>query len=591
MPFFRKISIIIFFVFFWCKAFTQEMTLSRVCENGNNNILTWIRPTSFCDNFISYAIYFREYKPSSPDPYTLLTEIFTNPTTTYTHINANTNFGKKNEYKITLNYLCSGIPKTIDSQDKIADLIPPDPTVIDSISVDPTTNVVNVSWFPNKTTDFSDYSVYSSGIEIKITKSLSHTDATNNPKSKSISYEVTGYDSCGNKNNFGQNQHSTIYLISSIDTCKSSVNLNWSHYKGWDSISKYYVFRSINSSGYILIDSINGKTNSYINNSVPLQSTISYFVRAIKDTSILTSSSSNSTDMQSAKRGVIKSTYINYVSIENSKIEISIHVDSTNYLEKLNINKSPVNQNAFSLLRAYSHGEINAFSNLIHIDNPSVVEDGWKYKVIAFDVCNLAVDSSQTSGNIVLNGENQGDKNLVYWSKYFTWNTGVKSYIINRYLDNYIVTGSNPVAINTLNQSDSFFVDFDPGLVGKTACYYIEAEQNIGSIFGKTEKSKSNVFCIEGNSSIYLPNALHLNNGQNSIFLIRGLNINTTNLYFEVFDRWGRSVIILNDLSSGWAGIDKDGSVLEQGLYYYLLKTTNTKGETINKNGGIYIFK
>jgi hypothetical protein len=369
------------------------------------------------------------------------------------------------------------------------------------------------------------------------------------------------------------------------------VNLNWSHYKGWDSISKYYIFRSINASVYVLIDSVSGITNSYKDNLVPLQSSISYFVRAIKDTSVYTSSSSNSSTRQSASRKEIKNTYLNYVSVENKNIEISVYIDSTAYLGKLVFYKSSAIQNLYSILKVYNHSQIGILSNLLHIENPSFVEEQWKYKVVTYDVCNLAADSSQISGNILLQGENQGDKNLIYWSKYFTWNTGVKSYIINRYLDNYIVTGSNPVAINTLNQSDSFFVDFDPGLVGKTACYYIEAEQNIGSIFGKTEKSKSNVFCIEGNSSIYLPNALHLNNGQNSIFLIRGLNINTTNLYFEVFDRWGRSVIILNDLSSGWAGIDKDGSVLEQGLYFYLLKTTNTKGETINKNGGIYIFK
>jgi hypothetical protein len=590
MPFIRKISIIIFFVFFWCKAFTQEMTLSRVCENGNNNILTWIRPTTFCDNFISYAIYFREYKPSSPDPYALLTEIFTDPTTTYTHINANTTFGKKYEYKITLNYLCSSVPKSVDSKDLIADLIPPDPTVIDSISVDPITNVVYIAWYPNKTIDFSDYSVYNSGIEIKITKNLSYTDASNDPKLKAISYEITGYDSCGNKNSFGQNQHTTILLNSSIDTCKSIVSLNWSHYKGWDSISKYYIFRSINSGTFELIDSVSGKTNSYSNTNIPVQSVLAYFVRAIKDTSILTSSSSNSVNISSAKRGNIKNTYINYVSIENNQVEISIHFDSTQYIGKLNLYRSPLNQNSFGLVRSYNHSQIGIISNLIHVDNP-FIEENWKYKVIAYDVCNIAVDSSQISGNILLQGENQGDKNLLYWSKYFTWNTGVKSYVINRYLDNYGVTGSNPMAIKTLNQTDSFYIDFDPELVGKTACYYIESEQNTGSIFGKTEKSKSNVFCVEGNSSIYLPNALNLNGGQNSVFLIRGLNINTSNLYFEVFDRWGRSVIKLNDLSNGWAGIDKDGSELTQGLYFYLLKTTDTKGESINKNGGIYIFK
>lgn len=590
MPLIRKISIFIFFVFFWCKAFTQEMTLSRVCENGNNNILTWIRPTTFCDNFISYAIYFREYKPSSPDPYALLTEIFTDPTTTYTHINANTTFGKKYEYKITLNYLCSSVPKSIDSKELIADLIPPNATVIDSISVDPITNVVYIAWFPNKTIDFSDYSVYNSGIEIKITKNLSYKDASNNPKLKAISYEITGYDSCGNKNSFGQNQHTTILLNSSIDTCKSIVSLNWSHYKGWDSISKYYIFRSINSGTFDLIDSVNGKTNSYTNTNIPLQSVLSYFVRAIKDTSILTSSSSNSVNISSARRGTLKNTYINYVSIEKKQIEISIHIDSTQYVGKLNLYRSPLNQNGFGLVRAYNHSQIGILSNLIHIDNP-FIEENWKYKVIAYDVCNIAVDSSQISGNILLRGENQGDKNLLYWSKYFTWNTGVKSYVINRYLDNYIATGSNPVAIKTLNQTDSSYIDSDPELVGKTACYYIEAEQNVGSVFGKAEKSKSNVFCVEGNSSIYLPNALNLNGGQNSVFLIRGLNINTSNLYFEVFDRWGRSVIKLNDLSNGWAGIDKDGSELTQGLYFYLLKTTDIKGESINKNGGIYIFK
>ena len=270
---------------------------------------------------------------------------------------------------------------------------------------------------------------------------------------------------------------------------------------------------------------------------------------------------------------------------------MSVHIDSTAYFGKLVFYKSSVNQNSFSILKVYTHSQIGVLSNLLHIEIPSLVEEQWKYKVVAYDVCNLAADSSQVSGNILLQGENQGDKNLLYWSKYFTWNTAVKTYTINRYLDNYIVTGSNPVAIKTLNQSDSFFVDSDPELVGKTACYYIEAEQNPGSILGRIEKSKSNVFCVEGNSSIYLPNALHLNNGQNSVFLIRGLNINTTNLYFEVFDRWGRSVIKLNDLSNGWTGIDKDGSELEQGLYFYIIKTTDTKGETINKNGGIYIFK
>lgn len=64
---------------------------------------------------------------------------------------------------------------------------------------------------------------------------------------------------------------------------------------------------------------------------------------------------------------------------------------------------------------------------------------------------------------------------------------------------------------------------------------------------------------------------------------------NLSELYFEVYNRWGNKVFSSHDSNLIWNGHNNNGKLLSEGTYYYILHTTLNSGKQISKSKYITI--
>jgi gliding motility-associated-like protein len=91
-------------------------------------------------------------------------------------------------------------------------------------------------------------------------------------------------------------------------------------------------------------------------------------------------------------------------------------------------------------------------------------------------------------------------------------------------------------------------------------------------------------------SSIIIPNVFTPNSdGVNDVFLMETTAIES--LSCEIFNRWGIKVATLNRGNEGWDGRTTSGQEAIEGIYYYVVRARNEKGEIIDKTGFIHLVR
>ena len=65
----------------------------------------------------------------------------------------------------------------------------------------------------------------------------------------------------------------------------------------------------------------------------------------------------------------------------------------------------------------------------------------------------------------------------------------------------------------------------------------------------------------------------------------------TTVNKFSVFNRWGQLVYEESNYKNGWEGIDKHGTTLPDGGYYWILEVKETNGSTQVYKGSVSIIR
>ncbi|MBC7745760.1 MAG: hypothetical protein H7096_11720, partial [Flavobacterium sp.] len=345
----KLILTILCFVFSY-QLSAQKIQFIRGCNGGPDNNIYWrIYPDS-CKLISTVKLFGTESQ--FVYPFSIIDSSLTASNKQYKHAGANIPSNKPWLYYLEYRVIC-GIDTMIRYTDTLSiDTVKPEATYLDSVSVDPTTNWVYLGWTSNKSIDFNTYYIYNfdrvNPILTQTHRDTFYVDNGVDPKNKSLTYQITSSDSCDNAKPYDPTPHKTIYLTSIIDTCTNIVNLNWSKYIGWPDVLKYYIFRNINQNGYALLDSTIGSINTFSDKSVSYNSSILYFVRALKGSSSrLITSTSNSIGVLSGKSINPSQTQIEYVTNNNSdQIEIQIKPNiSANYSEiglYKYVNQSPI---------------------------------------------------------------------------------------------------------------------------------------------------------------------------------------------------------------------------------------------------------
>jgi gliding motility-associated-like protein len=573
----RCIIKIILILFIGAKTtYSQSPDLRRICPNGADNNLYWTNPIDTCRQFAFNIIWERKGPIGQFFP---IDTIYNTTQESYLHFNATPPLSEPNSnYFIERRDSC-GPDYNQYSDTLLVDVFPPAISELDSVSVDIISNRVILGWSKNTSPDFDKYLLYVlvNGFLTAMTPSETRDTfaidlGTTDPSKGSYTYNINTRDSCGKLPAFEQ-KHSTIFLSNTIDTCTKTYRLTWSHYIGWKAIKKYYIFKKINNNLFELVDSVNGNINTY-QSEYATGNDYAFYVRAIKDTAIQITSSSNKVSFISRIRQdptYLEITYITSGIPTNENLFLSFNTNKNDEVTKYELSILDERLNLISK-NSLSKSDINTRINLGLSD-----KNRYHFYISAIDICNNISFVSDTSTNMVLSGSDINNTKSLTWNSYFTWNKGVDSYIIYR--------GSGDNGLFTLNpwktKLDTSITDDEQNvtMLGEGICYYILAKEanNTSNI------STSNRICLSASFIIHIPNAF-TPDGINPNFRPEGTLIDYKKSSMKIYNRWGQ-LLYENSVNQGWNGKDANDATCEQGVYFYFLEIYSTKNEKQIKQG------
>lgn len=550
-----------------------------MCNAGINNNLFWQFDQDLCNTIGTLKIYGRESLSFSY--YGIDSGINLN-SQNYLHQNANVPAIKSWQYFLSATIVCNNDTSIFFSDTLTIDDIKPDSTILDSASVDPITNTVILGWRGNKTPDFASYYLYNTDrADPRLAENYrdtSYVDLTPvNPRNQSLTYDITSSDSCDNRRDYGNYSHKTIWLRVNLDTCKNQASLAWTIYKGWQT-RNHHIYRKLGAGQFEYLDSVLGSVSNYLDINIPANTTVQYFVRAFKVIGDFDASSSSNSNLpiSTGKAQSPTGTKIANISLnQNNKVEIQIEPNPISNYGLINIYRF-IDGASPSFLKSTN------ISNLMLEDETSIETTKYNYFLVSNNVCQEPVDTSLTSNNIVLKIGGSGSQIDLNWNNYFTWNSGVKEYVIYRATGNTISEATNFMVYNTPGK-DTFDMDQIEELI-PVKCYRIEALEQGGSGL-----SLSNKVCYINEGKIYYPNAIVLN-GINTTFNFYGPGLELAKSSMRIYNRWGTEIYYRTNLSGGWDGKDNNGETVSTGVYVFIADIIQG-AETITLKGNISVIQ
>ncbi|MBL0328858.1 MAG: gliding motility-associated C-terminal domain-containing protein [Bacteroidetes bacterium] len=478
-------------------------------------------------------------------------------------------------------------------QNIIVPIIP----VLDTVSVDDSNNAL-MNWNINPSSDVEAYIIYrfdgTAWIAIDTVFGITNTSYNyllSDADLDSEQYRIAAYDTCGNLSPMS-GALNTIYLTAVADICARSATLSWTPYNVIGTgLAGYRIYRStVGLTGpYTLDGTVAAGTTTYTSTGLAA-STNYYFKVEAFDVSGGKTSSSNRINFYSAIPVPPVFSYLRKVSVvDPDQVDVSCHVDIAASTLNYKIMRS-LDNTSFTLA-----GTVPATGStpvLFSDINVSTDKNSYYYKIINVDSCGFDGLETNIGRTILLTaiGNSTDLLNYLSWNDYEDWSGNVMSYNIYRGVDG--VMDPTPIAnvpftgsgVNTYTDDVSMILQGE-GVFN----YYVEAIEGMGNIYGFNENSLSNIAEAYQDPIIYIPNAFRPN-GFNSVFIPVTTFVDFTEYEFSVFNRWGLKVFSTTNINEGWDGTNR-GVKQELGVYVYLVRFKNSKGEYLDFKGSVTLIR
>lgn len=537
----------------------------RACLNNNDSIVTleWQNPSNPCGTFSMHRIYGR--KNANPFvPIAVVSSLaFSSVPVKLPDLDAGWEF-----YWVSL-FACNGTDSFSSGILRVDDQKPV-LTSLDSVSIDLATQRLVAGWQPGVSPDTKGYRLYryNSGINDSLTETgqrfyLFNLNQISNPN---IEVTLSTFDSC-NLFSAISNPHRVMQLSGSIDTCKNEVSLNWSAYQGW-STTAHQLFLRKNQDVYRIEQTLSSSTLNALYTQFVLGDSFCFFVRASNGT---VSSSSNEICFVTRKKITPTVNYIRQVTVISDK-EILVNWSGEQLQDVALIQLERKSGGAFAMRGTYT--STNTFSLADNaVDPASTVYD---YRVVLKDVCNIGLDTSNVSHNILL--EIKDD--VVSWNSYSGWDGTVDLY--------ELYSGDGSTWNNSAFPTPTNYNLTAEEKANPKTCFYVIAKET-GNTLYTNETSTSNIVCREGPFTYYVPNVI-VSGGINNRFVVKGVNIDTSMSAYTIFNRWGEILHRSESIFEPWYPVYQ-GEDLMPGIYFYVLELFSNQGERKTVKGEIRIIK
>ncbi len=475
--------------------------------------------------------------------------------------------------------------------DVFRDLIPPPLTVIDTVSVDPFTGDVSISWLTNATKDTKGYIVYRfNGISWD---SISTVYGYNNNSylytgasagNASERYTLATIDSCNNSTGFSID-HSTIFLKAVINKCARAIDLNWTPYFNMTAgVKSYKIFVSKNSEPYQAVGTVDYGTSTFSYVSLNADSTYCFYVQAVGNVSNRTASS-NSICVVASVFKEPAFTYIRSASVAGNSINILCYVDSTAEIESFTLLRSESAEGSFESVTTINYNGAAQFS---FIDNAAITDKSYYYQIESEDSCGNSLSKSNVAKTIFVKSMAENNFiNTITWNDYEGWADGIEYFIIFRKLSPTapsIYLASVPADVHAYCDDITEYYK-EQGQF----CYSIRAVEKSFSPYSFIDSSLSNETCNWQIPLTFTPNAFHPF-GINPVFYPVNVFVDMSSYSFRVFNRWGAQVFESSNPKDGWNGNFK-GKPVSQGMYVFYISYTDNTGNEIKKRGTVTLVR
>ncbi len=481
---------------------------------------------------------------------------------------------------------------------------------ITRVLVDPETNLVHI-YFTG--TDHPDASYYlisqwqitgnnpeSSGVPLLI----SHTDHTGQAAysleldipevvNEPVGFSVGAYNSANEVLLESYPPDSTIHLSAVYDSCEASVWLQWNDYNAWRGHILEYEIRGSNADGtYSILARLPEEVTDTTLYGLLANNNYHFYIIArhnqLYADAYVTSNGANFNTPHSFYPEFIHADY-GTVSGSNTPY-VHFTVDPRSELD------------TFQLLRSENPQSQYNFIEILNPDNSNIIEytdeeadasaRPYYYRLVAINYCHEPVITSENiAGTIYLENRLNGYEVNLQWTQYYSWNTGVEHYDIERRFpgeDFQVISSTSALAYsdqsieNMINQEESSEI-----------CYRITAYENPGdpnSIIPAS--STSNIVCVNMPINVRFDYNAFVPGMDGFSRFGPVIDFLPTEASFKIFNRWGNLVFESHDIYNlEWNGQTGDGAYAPEGVYRYQFEYKNESGNQSVIHGSVTVVR
>ncbi|MFT4602245.1 MAG: hypothetical protein ACI857_002431 [Arenicella sp.] len=472
---------------------------------------------------------------------------------------------------------------------QLGDIINPYIPVLNWVSVDTTSQFVNLSWDVNISPDTYGYVIYVLEGGFWVAKdtawginNTSFSYALTTSAIEPESFRITAFDSCFTnavpatyQTSALSNPHTTIHLDNSLEICDRNISLTWTDYLGWsEGVNRYEVIASIGGSTYDVVATLAPEVLSYEHVDLIYDVNYCYYIRAVSNNDSVSYSNRNC-------RYVVRPSTANFHYLATAshnlmnEIEVLLYTDGTASVTEYEIEVRGPQSAVFDVAGTLAP---NGTDFIPYFDSEISPERGaYEYQISIIDSCGNRGETSNIGRTVYLKVEvdHVAMQNILAWSAYQGFDADIVQY--NIYRGENGIFPATPFA-TTLAGVRSYTDDVSNYLGSEGQfCYRIEAVEGTNS-YGFGESAFSNTVCATLDPIVYIPNAFFIN-GANPIFLpiVSLYDFDTYSL--TIYDRWGAILFNTDDAYQGWDGRNRFSKIVSEGVYVYYLTIKDRDGK------------
>lgn len=545
--------------------------------------LTWDNPTITCGAFVSYDIYYSI--GSRNGPYSLLTSITAQGTTTYLDNSVNGNNDTIYYYMVN-NYNCPGYTAvhsdTLDNLDPFAPLF---------TRVSVSGNNVELFWSSSTSPEATAYIIfhYDGGFQpidtVYGTNIFYYLDQNASPGTKSEQYTIAAMDECGNAGPFSTFPHRTVHLDYDLQDCSRDIELEWNTYINWpgDSVLEYRIKYSLNGDPYKVDKSVDGNTTSAKFASFNDGDSVCIIVEAVHPNGSIVSASNEICVTALITQPVDFNYIFNATVTKQDEITVAWLVDTNAALQSIKILKGTDSTS----MNTVANIKTDSLNSYMEFKDKTVIEEPYYYRIIVEDSCGNVLTSGVVRTIYLEAKATPIFVNKLTWNPFYVTYGTVEEYRI------YRLEGGNWVHINTISPNTLHYDDEleDPLQWNASVCYRVEARGRLHFPNGRISifSSSSQLDCADLLPVIHVPTAI-APEGTNNEFKPVIIFDKEGTYRMQIFNRWGELLFESTDPQTGWDGRHK-GEIVQQGVYAYYITFLGNTGLKIERKGTVMVIR